>query len=126
MPLPAVLALLALMALALACGFLGPAARRVRPLPTIALLAIGVASLPGGWAATHAHHRAVGMLVITAGVCALALAARLLRAAAGPGRGGGEPPPDVPPPGPAPGPVVDWDAFDRKRERWGRRPTGVV
>ncbi len=112
MPLPAVVGLLGLMACAVAWGFVGPAAHRPRPLPTVLLLVAGLASLPCGFAATTAHHRAIGMLVITAGVCLLALAAHLLRAPAGPGPDGHEDPP-----GPAP---VDWDAFDRERERWTR------
>ncbi len=117
MPLAAVLGLLGLMAWAVVWGFLGPAARRPHPLPTVLLLAAGVASLPCGLAATGAHHRALGMLVITAGVCLLALAAHLLRAGTGPGPGeDGEPP--APPP-------IDWDAFDRERERWTRPRAGV-
>ncbi len=121
MPLPAVVGLLALMGAAVVWGFAGPAARRPRPLPTGLLLAGGFASLPCGLAATTAHHRATGMLVITAGVCLLALAAHLLRAPAGPGPddpgAASEPPPDVP---------VDWDAFDRERERWTRPRAGAL
>ncbi|HEY5144661.1 MAG TPA: hypothetical protein VII98_14275 [Solirubrobacteraceae bacterium] len=117
MPLPAVLALLGLMGSAVAWGFAGPAAHRRHAVPTVLLLAAGLASLPCGFAATTAHHRAIGMLVITAGVCLLALAAHLLRADAGRG-----PDEDAEPAGPPP---VDWDAFDRERERWTRPRAGA-
>ncbi len=48
MPLPAVIALLALMGAVGAWGFAGPPAARQRPLPTIALLGGGLVSLPFG------------------------------------------------------------------------------
>ena len=115
MPLPAVVGLLVLMASAVVWGFVGPAARRQRPVATTLLLLVGLASLPCGLAARSEHHRAIGMLVITAGVCLLALAAHLLRAPAGPGPDGDAAPSEPPP--------VDWDAFDRERARWTPSPS---
>jgi hypothetical protein len=115
MPLPAVLGLLALMAAAVLWGFAAPAARRPRPVPTVVLLGAGLASLPCGMLLTEARERAIGMLVITAGVCLLSVAAHLLRAPVRPGDDDGPEPAEPPP-----GPPVDWDAFDRERERWDR------
>jgi hypothetical protein len=117
MPLPAVLGLLALMAAAVLWGFAGPAARRPRTAPIVVLLAAGLASLPCGMLLTEARQRAVGMLAISAGVLLLSVAAHLLRAPARPGDDDGPAPAEPPP-----GPPVDWDAFDRERERWDRVP----
>lgn len=120
LPLPVVLALLALMASAVGRGFFGAPARRQRPLPTIALLGLGLLALPVSMGCVVVGQSRIGLGALVLGVLLFSLAAHLLRAPdsrgdeEGGGGGGGPPrPEDDRGPG-----GVDWDAFDRERERW--------
>jgi hypothetical protein len=124
LPLPVVLAVLALLATALVYGFAGPPARRQHPVVTVLLLGLGLLSLPFGVGALVVRHPVVGMSVVSAGVLLFAGAAHFLRAQDGGGGdepgGGGEGGPRRPT-GPDRGPgglSVDWDAFDRERAGW--------
>ena len=97
-------ALAALLAVSIGRAFLGRPARRARRGTARALLA-GTALCYAGGAALP------GALLIVAGIEASCLGAWLARGA------GDDPDDDAPGGGP-----WDWDAFDRARARWSRRP----
>ena len=133
MPLPIVIALLAILAGAVAVGFLGKPGGRMRPLMTVTLLGLGLVLLPLGLGAVVIGRPETGTLMVWAGVLLFSCAARFLRAPEhgdgddeedeGGGGGGG---PHDPRPEPG-GPTLDWEAFDRQREGWGaeRGPVGA-
>ncbi len=121
LPFPVVLALLALMASAVGRGFFGAPARRQRPLPTIALLGLGLLALPVSMGCVVVGQSRIGLCALVLGVLLFSAAAHLLRAPDSrgdddAGGGGGGPPPQDDDRGPG---GVDWDAFDRERRRWG-------
>jgi hypothetical protein len=129
LPLPIVVLLLVVQVGALVMGFTGPPGSRVRPALTILLLGTGLVLLPLGLGAVAIGEPRTGTLMVWIGVLLFACAARLLRApehrpddeddeGGGGGPGGPQPPPDAPG-----GPGLDWDAFDREREGWGRPRT---
>ncbi len=87
MPLPIVLVLLAVLAGALAVGFLGAPGGRMRPLMTVVLLGLGLVLLPLGLGAVVIGRPETGTLMVWAGVLLFSCAARFLRA---PERGDGD------------------------------------
>jgi hypothetical protein len=112
---------------AVARGEARPPARRSGTLAPRMLMAAGLALLPAGVVLGVFMHPAAGLLAVVTGLAVIALAVLLLPAS-GPdedpeedsdGGGGGGSAPDLPRPNRGPGgQAVDWEAFDRARERW--------
>ncbi len=97
------------LAVVLVRAFIGPPPGRLRPLTVLVAGFLGVIGYPIGAVVAAEGHATAGSVLIGAAVCLVSLAAW---AARGPGDDGGEPR------GEDPVPPVDWEAFDRARERW--------
>jgi len=101
----------AVLAVVLVRAFVGPPPARLRPVMVLVSGFAGVVGYPIGALIAAEGHATAGSVTIGAAVCLVSLAAWGAR---GPGDDGGEPR------GEDPDPPVDWEAFDRERERWER------
>jgi hypothetical protein len=107
-------ALTAVVLASAAWAFLGPPARRPRRSLARRLLGVtAVLYLLGAGLAGGAGLPWPGVLVVVAGIEVSCLGAWLVRGEDPPGEDDDEPSP------------WDWDAFDRARVAWARRPAGV-
>ena len=104
-------AVAAALALALGRAFMGPPPRRMRPALVVVAGFFGIVGYPVAVIVAAARHPQLASSLLGAAVGSMALAVWAAR-----GRnddGGGND-------GPGPEPPVDWEAFDRERERWER------
>jgi len=104
-------AVAAALALALARAFMGPPPRRTRPGLVVVAGFLGLAGYPVAVIVAAARHPQAASILLGAAVAAMALAVWAARGRNDDGGGDEEPGPEPP---------VDWEAFDRERERWER------
>jgi hypothetical protein len=104
-------AVAAALALVLARAFMGPPPRRLHPLLSLVAGFLGLLGYPIAVLVAADRHPQLASILLGVAVASMALA---FWAARGRNDDGG----DDDPPGPEP--PLDWEAFDRERERWER------
>jgi hypothetical protein len=104
-------AVAAALALVLARAFMGPPPRRLRPLLTLICGFFGLLGYPIAVLVAAARHPQLASILLGAAVVFMAVA---FWAARGPNDDGGDDGDE------GPEPPVDWEAFDRERDRWER------
>lgn len=102
-------AVAAALALVLARAFMGPPPRRLRPLLTLICGFFGLIGYPIAVLVAAARHPQLASILLGVAVAFMAVA---FWAARGHNDDGGDDGDE------GPEPPVDWEAFDRERERW--------
>ncbi len=104
-------AVAAALALVLARAFMGPPPRRLRPLLTLICGFVGLIGYPIAVLVAAARHPQPASILLGVAVAFMAVAFWSARGRNDDGGDDG---------GDDPEPPVDWEAFDRERERWER------